>query len=84
MPEDNVDLWTWSTFNFVEPILNMANQRTLNEADVWWLSPFFMHKNLFNKYLEYCNRYVSCIMLLMFTNILQTPYTLPSMVSSSI
>ncbi|KAK7682642.1 hypothetical protein QCA50_014442 [Cerrena zonata] len=59
MPEDNVNLWTWSTFNFVEPVLNVANERTLNESDVWWLSPFFMHKNLFNKYLEYCNRHPS-------------------------
>ncbi|CAL1717117.1 unnamed protein product [Somion occarium] len=54
MPEDNVNLWSWSTFNFVEPILRVASTRTLHESDVWWLSPYFTHKNLFNKYLEYC------------------------------
>ena len=54
MPEDSVNLWSWCTFSFVEPIFGVANQRTLDEPDVWALSPFFTHKNLFNKYLEYC------------------------------
>ncbi|KAI0789892.1 P-loop containing nucleoside triphosphate hydrolase protein [Abortiporus biennis] len=53
MPEDNVNLWSWSTFSFVEPIFGIAKQRTLNESDVWSLSPYFTHKNLFNKYIEY-------------------------------
>lgn len=55
MPEDDVNLWSWSTFSFVEPIFKVSNSRTLNETDVWALSPYFTHKNLFNKYLEYCN-----------------------------
>ena len=53
MPEDNVTLWTWMTFSFVEPIFGVANKRTLNETDVWSLSPYFTHKNLFLKYLDY-------------------------------
>lgn len=54
-PEDNVNLWSWSTFTFVEPIIRLASTRTLNESDVWSLSPFFSHKNIFTKCLEYRN-----------------------------
>lgn len=57
-PEDNVTLWSWSTFSFTQPILNLAMKRTLNEADVWSLSPFFKHKNIFEKFLEYKTSYV--------------------------
>ncbi|KIK70611.1 hypothetical protein GYMLUDRAFT_89627 [Collybiopsis luxurians FD-317 M1] len=52
-PEDNVTLWTWLTFTFVEPIFSIANERTLNDTDVWSLSPYFKHKNIFLKHLEY-------------------------------
>ncbi|KAK7058500.1 hypothetical protein VNI00_002134 [Paramarasmius palmivorus] len=52
-PEDGVNLWSWSTFSFVEPIFTVATKCTLNDTDVWKLSPFFGHKNLFNKCLEY-------------------------------
>ncbi|KAF8808123.1 pleiotropic drug resistance ABC transporter [Phlegmacium glaucopus] len=52
-PEDDVTLWSWSTFTFVQPILDLAMRKTLNDTDVWSLSPFFRHKNLFNKCLEY-------------------------------
>ncbi|KAH8100998.1 P-loop containing nucleoside triphosphate hydrolase protein [Cristinia sonorae] len=57
MPEDRATLWSWCTFSFVEPIFGIANQRTINEPDVWSLSPYFTHKNLFNKYLEYCQQH---------------------------
>ncbi|KAI3621779.1 abc transporter [Moniliophthora roreri] len=56
-PEDGVNLWSWSTFSFVEPIFAVATQHTLNDSDVWRLSPFFGHKNLFNKCLEYRARH---------------------------
>ncbi|KIK07255.1 hypothetical protein K443DRAFT_129256 [Laccaria amethystina LaAM-08-1] len=52
-PEDDVNLWSWSGFTFLNPILLLASQRTLNETDVWSLSPFFRHKNLFTKCLHY-------------------------------
>ncbi|KAJ7109921.1 P-loop containing nucleoside triphosphate hydrolase protein [Mycena epipterygia] len=52
-PEDNVTMWEWATFSFVEPIFHLANKGTLNDNDVWTLSPYFKHKNLFNKCLEY-------------------------------
>jgi hypothetical protein len=50
-------LWGWATFSFVEPIFNLANKGTLNDNDVWTLSPYFKHKNLFNKFLEYRARH---------------------------
>ena len=53
MPEDDVTLWSWSTFSFVEPIFRTASAHTLNDEDVWTLSPFLMHKNIFQKYLKY-------------------------------
>ncbi|CAK5280326.1 unnamed protein product [Mycena citricolor] len=52
-PEDKVTLFEWSTFTFVEPLLSAADKGRLNDEDVWQLSPYFKHKNLFNKYLEY-------------------------------
>ncbi|KAH9902650.1 P-loop containing nucleoside triphosphate hydrolase protein [Cubamyces lactineus] len=53
MPEDSANLWSWSTFSFVEPLFKISNARTVNDDDVWRLSPFFTHKNLFVKYLSY-------------------------------
>ncbi|KZT01394.1 uncharacterized protein LAESUDRAFT_739182 [Laetiporus sulphureus 93-53] len=53
MPEDSADLLSWSNFSFVEPIFSVAQKRTLNEGDVWSLSPYFKHKNVFSKYLRY-------------------------------
>ena len=58
MPEDSVDLWSWSTFSFVEPLFKVSNARTVNDSDVWTLSPFFTHKNIFRKYLQYVSEYV--------------------------
>ncbi|KAJ7651661.1 hypothetical protein DFH06DRAFT_1270538 [Mycena polygramma] len=56
-PEDDVTLWGWATFSFVEPLFHSANKSTLNDSDVWTLSPYFKHKNLFNKCLEYRARH---------------------------
>ena len=53
MPEDSADLWSWSTFSFVEPLFKVSNARRVNDEDVWTLSPFFTHRNLFRKYLLY-------------------------------
>ncbi|KAI0359724.1 P-loop containing nucleoside triphosphate hydrolase protein [Trametes cingulata] len=57
MPEDSADLWSWSTFSFVEPLFKISNARTVNEEDVWRLSPFFTHKNIFTKYLQYISEH---------------------------
>ncbi|XP_006460356.1 hypothetical protein AGABI2DRAFT_203369 [Agaricus bisporus var. bisporus H97] len=56
-PEDRVTLWSWCTFTFVRPLLDLANKKTLGETDVWILSPYFRHRNLFNKRLEYQSSY---------------------------
>ncbi|KAJ7631233.1 P-loop containing nucleoside triphosphate hydrolase protein [Roridomyces roridus] len=58
-PEDNVTMWEWATFSFVEPLFDLANKGTLQDTDVWSLSPYFKHKNLFNKFLKYRTRYPS-------------------------
>lgn len=50
-PEDATTLWGWMTFGFVEPLIQLAGKRTLTEADVWQLSPFFQHRNIFQKFL---------------------------------
>ncbi|THH08344.1 hypothetical protein EW145_g2759 [Phellinidium pouzarii] len=57
MPEDSVTLWQWCTFSFVEPLLDVALARRLEQTDVWSLSPFFKHKNIFRKYLDYRGRH---------------------------
>lgn len=59
-PEDDVTLWSWSTFSFIEPLFRVANVRTIEESDVWNLSPFFQHKIIFGKLLEYKARCVNC------------------------
>lgn len=51
-PEDAVTLWQWLSFSFMHPLLKLASQRTLQEEDVWKLSPFFQHRLLFNRYLR--------------------------------
>ncbi|KAJ6483901.1 P-loop containing nucleoside triphosphate hydrolase protein [Mycena vulgaris] len=52
-------MWEWATFSFVEPIFHLANKGTLNDSDVWALSPYFKHKNLFKKCLKYRARHPS-------------------------
>lgn len=56
-PEDNVTLWSWCTFSFVDPIFKLASERTLNDTDIWSLSPYFLHRNIFRKYLEYRSQF---------------------------
>ena len=46
-------------------------KKTLNDTDVWGLSPFFSHKNIFNKCLEYQAMYV-CFCSISFTLSLTT------------
>ena len=46
------------SFSYVEPIFKSAGDHTLDEEDVWTLSPFFKHKNIFHKCLQYFEMYV--------------------------
>ena len=52
-PEDAATFWDWVTFSFVSALFPLSSRRTLNATDVWTLSPYFLHANLFNKYIRY-------------------------------
>ncbi|KAG8934657.1 hypothetical protein FRC02_009484 [Tulasnella sp. 418] len=69
-PEDSINLWQWSTFVFMNPLLKLANIQTLNEENVWKYSPFFLHRNLFSKYLriEKTKRHTSLLRFLLWSN----------------
>ena len=56
-PEDAATFWDWVTFSFVSALFPLSAQRTLNATDVWTLSPFFLHANLFNKYICYTQKH---------------------------
>ncbi|KAG8988966.1 hypothetical protein FRB94_014789 [Tulasnella sp. JGI-2019a] len=51
-PEDKVRLSNWFTFSWVQPIMDLAGLQTLDDENVWQLSPYFKHRNLFTKYLS--------------------------------
>ncbi|KAG8696666.1 hypothetical protein FRC08_007008 [Ceratobasidium sp. 394] len=61
-PEDGVSLWGWLTFSFMNPLFKLADERSLhasedgkyslNDEDVWSLSPTFAHRNIFRRYLR--------------------------------
>jgi hypothetical protein len=38
-PEDYCTLWDWISFHWVAPLIKKGTHNTLNEADVWKLSP---------------------------------------------
>jgi hypothetical protein len=60
-PEDAANLWQWLTFSYVEPVFKSAGDHTLDEEDIWTLSPFFKHKNIFRKCLQYFELYVPAL-----------------------
>ncbi|KDQ09185.1 hypothetical protein BOTBODRAFT_179201 [Botryobasidium botryosum FD-172 SS1] len=51
-PEDDVSLWDWLSFDWMSPLFGLASTRTLEDEDVWDLSPFFKHRNLFRKFID--------------------------------
>ncbi|KAG9127282.1 hypothetical protein FRC07_015040 [Ceratobasidium sp. 392] len=61
-PEDGVSLWGWLTFSFMGPLFKLADERSLrasedgkyslNDEDVWSLSPTFAHRNVFRRYMR--------------------------------
>ena len=42
-PEDNTSLFSWLFVLWMRPLLSTASARTLDDEDVWQLSPFFRH-----------------------------------------
>ncbi|KDQ16440.1 hypothetical protein BOTBODRAFT_186494, partial [Botryobasidium botryosum FD-172 SS1] len=49
-PEDYATLWSWTTFSWVEPLIARGVKTTLNEDDVWELSPTLRSKLVFAKF----------------------------------
>ncbi|KAJ6497501.1 hypothetical protein C8R45DRAFT_898828 [Mycena sanguinolenta] len=50
-PEDYTMLWGWVTFTWVYPLVKRGRDTTLNEKDVWDLSPTIQSRNIFIKFV---------------------------------
>ncbi|KAI0372366.1 multidrug resistance-associated ABC transporter [Pilatotrama ljubarskyi] len=49
-PEDYTTVWGWASFRWVMPLLNYGTYNTLNETDVWSLSPTMQARPLHIKF----------------------------------
>ncbi|KAF8577829.1 multidrug resistance-associated ABC transporter [Ramaria rubella] len=49
-PEDYASLWNWITFEWTYPLIKKGKNQTLNETDVWDLSPTMQCKALYLKF----------------------------------
>ncbi|KAI0048026.1 multidrug resistance-associated ABC transporter [Auriscalpium vulgare] len=49
-PEDYTSLWGWVTFSWIWPLIKKGTHGTLNEPDVWSLSPTNQSRPLFIKF----------------------------------
>ncbi|EMD39008.1 hypothetical protein CERSUDRAFT_104287 [Gelatoporia subvermispora B] len=49
-PEDYTSLWGWASFQWILPIVKLGTNTTLNEADIWELSPTLQSRPLFIKF----------------------------------
>ncbi|KAI0639291.1 multidrug resistance-associated ABC transporter [Trametes polyzona] len=49
-PEDYTTVWGWTSFRWVLPLLNLGTYNTLNEVDVWALSPTMQARPLHIKF----------------------------------
>ncbi|KAJ7123089.1 multidrug resistance-associated ABC transporter [Mycena epipterygia] len=49
-PEDCTRLWEWITFSWVYPLVKHGTHDTLNEKDVWDLSPTLQSRQTFRKF----------------------------------
>ncbi|KAF9258418.1 hypothetical protein L218DRAFT_964491 [Marasmius fiardii PR-910] len=50
-PEDYITLWGWISFSWIYPIVALGNSTTLEESDVWNLSPMLHSRVLFQKFV---------------------------------
>ncbi|RDB18199.1 ATP-dependent bile acid permease [Hypsizygus marmoreus] len=50
-PEDYTSLWGWITFSWVYPLIKRGRNTTLNEQDVWGLSPTMQSRPIFIKFM---------------------------------
>jgi hypothetical protein len=46
-PEDGVSLFDWLTVRWMNPLLSKAQKKTLEDEDIWLLSPFYKHRYLY-------------------------------------
>lgn len=51
-PEDNLSLWQFMTVSWMKPMINLGNERQLNNEDVWSLGYQFQHSNLHSTFRE--------------------------------
>ncbi|KAH9035079.1 hypothetical protein EDB84DRAFT_1561273 [Lactarius hengduanensis] len=49
-PEDYTTLWGWVTFSWIWPLIRRGTNATLNEEDVWVLSPTIQSRSVFLKF----------------------------------
>ncbi|KAF9258421.1 P-loop containing nucleoside triphosphate hydrolase protein [Marasmius fiardii PR-910] len=49
--EDYTTLWGWISFTWIYPLVSLGKSTTLNEWDVWNLSPTFQSRPLFQKFV---------------------------------
>ncbi|KZT21758.1 multidrug resistance-associated ABC transporter [Neolentinus lepideus HHB14362 ss-1] len=49
-PEDYTPLWGWISFHWVWPLIKRGTHATLNEGDVWSLSPMMQSRPIFIKF----------------------------------
>jgi hypothetical protein len=49
-PEDYTTLWGWLSFSWVTPLVDAGTSATLDEKDVWALSPTMQSKPIFSKF----------------------------------
>ncbi|KAJ3486309.1 hypothetical protein NLI96_g4318 [Meripilus lineatus] len=49
-PEDYTSLWGWISFTWIRPLIKRGTTTTLNESDVWKLSPTFQSRPLYVKF----------------------------------
>lgn len=49
-PEDYTTLWGWVTFSWIWPLIRRGTNTTLNEEDVWTLSPTLQSRSVFLKF----------------------------------
>ena len=49
-PEDYTSLWGWASFLWVKPLIDKGTYETLNEDDVWNLSPTMQARAIYKKF----------------------------------
>jgi hypothetical protein len=54
-PEDYTSLWGWVSFTWVKPLIDRGTYETLNEGDVWNLSPTMQARPVYLKFSS-CKR----------------------------